>query len=103
MWKTLAINLTEVQGLMCAIIVRRLREHKWTPEQIEKVAIKATTRCELSLSDENKLHSVASDAANMHARGTCKETIQQMAEAVFAVSAITIADDFNRSRVAEWN
>lgn len=103
MWKALSINLTEVQGLMCAIIVRRLRGYKWTPKQIESIAYKAMGKCEAALKDEDRMQEVAQDAAMMHAKGTEDASIQQMAEAAYAVCAIGIADDLNRSRVAEWN
>lgn len=103
MWKALAINLSNIQGLMCAVIVRRLRDHKWPPKQIEQIARKALDRCEAALKDDDRLQSVAQDAAMMHARGTEDATIQEMASAAFVICAVGIADDLNRSRVAEWN
>lgn len=103
MWKALSINLTKVQGIMCAVIVRRLRNHKWKPSDIEKISRKAIRRCEEALKDEDRLQAVATDAAMMHANGTEDATIQEMAEAAFVIHAVEIADDFNRSKVAEWN
>lgn len=103
MWKALAINLTDIQGLMCAIIVRRLRDYEWPGSEIESISEKAIERCAEALGDEDRLQKVARDAAMMHMNGSKGNAIQEMASAAFAICAVRIADDLNSARYAEWN
>ncbi len=101
--KALLIDLSVSQDLMCAIVVRRLRELRWTPKEIESASEKAIDRIARVISDEDALAGLAKDAATMHATGAEGKNIQQMANALFAVRAVTVADDMHKSRVAEFN
>jgi hypothetical protein len=101
--KALSINLNETADLMCAIVVRRLRELRWSASDVSGIANKAIDIIDIKTKDENILSSLAHDAAVMHANGASKAMVQQMANALYAVIAVKIADDLNRSRVAECN
>jgi hypothetical protein len=101
--KALSIDLNVSQDLMCAIVVRRLRELRWTPKEIESSAEKAIVRIERVIKNEDVLSELAKDAALMHAGGAGDKMVQQMANALFAVRAVTVADDMHKSRVAEFN
>lgn len=103
MFKTVAINLSDMQSLVCAVIVRRLRDMKWTPDDIERVADKAIDIINKAVNDEDSLADVAKDAANMTAGGTSDENVQTMVRAAFAIIGVKIADNLHRSRNAEWN
>jgi hypothetical protein len=101
--KALSINLNESQDLMCAIIVRRLRDLRWPADEVSRIADKAIDIIDEKVKDESVLSRLAHDAAMMHASGASKGMVQQMANALYAVIAVKIADDLNRSRVAECN
>lgn len=101
--KSLAINLNQAQDLMCAVIVRRLRDLKWSPGDVSRVSEKAIDIIDKKVSDESTLSRLAEEAAVMHANGSSKEMVQQMANALYAVIAVKIADDLHRARVAESN
>lgn len=103
MFKTVAINLSDMESLVCAVIVRRLRDKRWTPEQISQIADKAIDVIRRAVTNDDSLTEVAKDAANMSAGGASDENVQTMVKAAFAIIGVRIADDLHASRNAEWN
>lgn len=101
--KAIAVNLSNVEGLMCAVVVRRLRDHGWPMKKIESIADKAIERFAAALEDRDRLEEVSRNAAMMHIGGSNDTAIQQMAEAVFAICAVAIADDIHGAQYAELN
>lgn len=101
MFKTLAINLGDMQSLVCASVVRRLRRKKWSPDAIREITEKAISIIEKRI--EDSLESIAEDAATMAGNGADKDNVQTMVKAAFAVIGVEVADDLHASKNAEWN
>lgn len=102
-WGAFAIDLEDAHDIMCAIIVRSLRDAKWPVEEVQNMTSQLVSTITDRLSDESFLFAVAQDAATMKAHGASDSQTTVMANAAFAILAVRIADSVIAKRVAQMN
>lgn len=95
------IDADEMTDLLCAVLVRRLRELKWPSDEASRAADKALKMVFDRIEDIQVL--AAQDMGRIAAGGGSEEMMQTIARAVFAMEGIKIADELNRSRIAGLN
>lgn len=99
----LSISLNEAHDLMCAIVVRFLRDNDWSAGEVEAAAPRTVSRLAQVCENDDFLAALAKDAAVMKMGGASDEQVRVMANAGFAIRAVRIAEDLNRGRIASMN
>ncbi len=102
-WSAFALDLEEAHDIMCAIVVRALRDAKWPVEEVQNMTSQLVSTISEKVGDENFLFAVAKDAAIMKSHGASDKQTEVMANAAFAILAVRIADSVIAKRVAQMN
>lgn len=95
------IDAEEMTDLLCAVLVRRLRELKWPADEASRTADKALKMVFDRM--ETIQVQAAQDMGLIAAGGGSEGMMQTIARAVFAMEGIKIADELNKSRIAGMN
>lgn len=95
------IDSEEMLDLLCAVLVRRLRELKWPAAEASRAADKALKIVFDRLEDIQV--AAAQDMGLIAAGGGNEQTMTIIARAVFAMEGIKIADELNVARIASMN
>jgi len=102
-WSAFALDLEDAHDIMCAIIVRSLRDAKWPVEEVQNMTGELVSMIADRLNNEDFLTCVAQDAAVMKSHGASDKQTTVMANAAFATLAVRLADSVIAKRVAQMN